>query len=220
MQQVEKLIGYTFKNPELLKQALTHSSYASEHKAADNNERLEFLGDAVAGLATVNFLYLNLPNDPEGRLAKLKNKLVSRSFFAVWAREINIGTYLYLGEGEKATGGRDRNSILSNTMEALIGAVFLDGGYEAAETILTSRLETQAIEELELDYKSVLQENVQKKHKVPPIYEILSTMGPEHNKIFTVEVKVKNKTIAKGKGNNKKEAEQEAAKAALEKFNF
>ncbi|MDD4004826.1 MAG: ribonuclease III [Elusimicrobiaceae bacterium] len=214
--RLEDVIGYQFKNPDILNEALTHSSYASEHKMKACNERLEFLGDAVAGLITAHYLYHTEQDCSEGKLAKLKGKLVSRRFFAIWAREVGLGNALSLGQGELGTGGRDRDSILSNAMEAVLGAVFLDGGYKAAEQILNNRLSQQPLEGLDADYKSALQETVQKKYKVPPDYELLSTMGPEHNKVFTVEVRMKKRVLGRGRGKNKKQAEQDAAKAALE----
>ncbi|MFA6583215.1 MAG: ribonuclease III [Elusimicrobiaceae bacterium] len=218
MPALEEIIGYAFKNPDILKEALTHSSYASEHKLSAYNERLEFLGDAVAGLVTAHYLYSTDQSGNEGKLAKLKSKLVSRRFFAIWAREIKLGNHLHLGQGELATGGRDRDSILSNAMEAVVGAVFLDGGYAQAEKLVKERLALQTLDVLEEDYKSDLQESVQKKYKIPPSYDIVSTVGPEHSKIFTVEVKVKNKVLGRGKGKNKKQAEQDAAKAALDRL--
>lgn len=213
---LEDVIGYRFKNPDILNEALTHSSFASEHKTKVCNERLEFLGDAVAGLVTAHYLYYTEQDSAEGKLAKLKGKLVSRRFFAIWAREVGLGNSLLLGQGELGTGGRDRDSILSNAMEAVLGAVFLDGGYQAAEQILKKRLSQQPIENLDADYKSALQEIVQKKYKIPPEYELVSTMGPEHSKVFTVEVRVKKRVLGHGRGKNKKQAEQDAAKAALE----
>ncbi len=216
--QLEDVIGYRFRNPDILNEALTHSSFASEHKMKACNERLEFLGDAVAGLVTAHYLYHTDQQGSEGTLAKLKGKLVSRRFFAIWAREVGLGNSLQLGQGELSTGGRDRDSILSNAMEAVLGAVFLDGGYTAAEQILKQRLSQQPLDDLDADYKSTLQELVQKKYKAPPEYELVSTVGPEHSKSFTVEVKIKKRVLARGRGKNKKQAEQDAAKTALEHF--
>lgn len=216
--QLEDVIGYRFRNPDILNEALTHSSFASEHKMKACNERLEFLGDAVAGLVTAHYLYHTDQQGSEGKLAKLKGKLVSRRFFAIWAREVGLGNSLLLGQGELSTGGRDRDSILSNAMEAVLGAIFLDGGYTAAEQILKQRLSQQPLDDLDADYKSTLQELVQKRYKAPPEYELVSTVGPEHNKNFTVEVKIKKRVLARGRGKNKKQAEQDAAKAALEHF--
>lgn len=213
---IEKVIEYTFKDKELLRQALTHKSYAIECHTAEHNERLEFLGDSVLGLIVAHYLFDNYPNEDEGHLSKIKSSIVSRTSLSRWAREINLGEYIYLGAGEKMTGGKKRTSILSNSIEAVIGAIYLDGGYEQAYNFVMKYLSKHSWEVIEKDYKSHLQEIIQKKHKIPPTYEIIRTEGPEHDKIFTIKVRIGKKVMGIGTGKNKKEAQQSAAKNALE----
>lgn len=213
---IEKVIGYTFKNKELLRQSLTHKSYAIESHTAEHNERLEFLGDSVLSLIVAHYLFAKYPNEDEGHLSKIKSSLVSRNSLFKWAKEINLGEYIYLGAGEKMTGGKKRASILSNSIEAIIGAIYLDGGYEQAYNFVMNYLSNHSWDTIEKDYKSYLQEIVQKKCKITPTYEIVQTEGPEHDKIFTVRVKIGKKVMGIGTGKNKKEAQQSAAKNALE----
>jgi len=218
MKAIEEVIGYRFKDQAILHEALTHKSFASEHRHARYNERLEFLGDSVLGLITAHFVYRCDPDCVEGRLSKLKSRLVSRTCLSEWAREIEIGNYLNLGQGEAATGGRQRDSNLANSMEAVIGAIYLDGGFAEAEKFVVGWLEHQPLIEDGADHKSALQEMLQKKHKTPPTYDIAQTVGPEHDKTFTVIVSLGGKTLGKGKGKNKKEAEQAAANDAMERL--
>ncbi|MGB2579160.1 ribonuclease-3 [Elusimicrobium simillimum] len=213
---IENLIGYRFVNKELIKEALTHKSYTGERKSVKHNERLEFLGDSVLGSVVADYIYTNYPDVEEGVLSKIKSGLVSRHNLYLWASKLDLGKYMLLGAGEASTGGRTRDSILSNAMEAVLGAVYLDGGYNAAKAIIDAWVVTQSVVEVTADYKSTLQEMVQKKYKTVPSYEVIQTVGPEHEKVFTVEVSSGKKVLGKGKGTNKKLAEQAAAKAALE----
>jgi ribonuclease-3 len=213
---IEEIIEYAFKDKELLRQALTHKSYAIECHTAVHNERLEFLGDSVLGLIVAHYLFINYPDEDEGHLSKIKSSLVSRTNLSKWAREINLGEYIYLGAGEKLTGGKKRNSILSNSIEAVIGAIYLDGGFDQARNFVMKWLSKHSWETIEKDHKSYLQEIVQKKCKIPPTYEIVRTEGPEHDKIFTVRVKIGKRVMGIGTGKNKKEAQQSAARNALE----
>ena len=215
MSSIEEIIGYSFLDKELLREALTHKSYSSEESFSSHNERLEFLGDSVLGLVAAYYLFKRHPGNNEGYLSKIKSALVSRPSLAKWAAAMGLGEHLLLGVGENLTGGKMRSSILSNALEALIGAVYIDGGLEPAEKIITAWLSTQTAELLETDYKSALQERIQKKHKTPPEYEVLGTQGPEHDKIFTMRVKIGKKILGLGSGKNKKEAEQSAAENAL-----
>ena len=216
MEALEELIGYSFRNKELLKEALTHKSYSTERGQTLHNERFEFLGDSVLGLVVSYHLFTLHPSRNEGYLSKLKSVLVSRRNLACWAGSLNLGEHLYLGAGEHQTGGTKRGSILSNTFEALIGAIYLDGGIEAASSFVGRWLRGQDIGEMEeCDYKSALQEIVQKRLKRPPEYQIITTEGPEHDKVFTMRVLVGKKSLGMGSGKNKKEAQQAAARNAI-----
>lgn len=216
-QEIEKVLSYTFKNKDILKEALTHRSY-NPHPHGVNNERLEFLGDSVLGLVVAGQLYRLLSTKEEGVLSKIKANLVSRKNLYFWAKELNLGKYLLLGQGEVASGGRARASILSNAVEALLGAIYLDGGFEAVAKIIIAWFKTQNIEADLQDYKSVLQEYMQKAGRMVPDYEIVQTIGPEHDKIFTAVVYEQGVELGRGKGHNKKAAHQEAAKVALLKI--
>ncbi len=212
---IEEKLGYKFKNPQLLSMALAHSSYANE-LSIESNERLEFLGDAVLGCVVSRFLYDNYPESSEGVLSKMKGAIVSRTYIARFARELGMDKIIMLGKGEEQTGGRERDSNLGGTFEALLGAVYLDGGFKRASDIVTKLLK-RSLKELEIfeDHKTRLQEFVQKQFKVIPKYRVIREEGPPHDKSFVVEVKIGKKPVGKGSGKNKKEAEQEAAKEAL-----
>jgi ribonuclease-3 len=217
LKELEQIIGISFHNKELLRQALSHSSYANEHRAQDaqNNERLEFLGDAVLELISSKFLYLAYPQQPEGDMTKLRASIVCEPTLALCAREFHLPDYLLLGKGEERTGGRRRNSIVSDALEALIGAIFLDSGIEQAEHFI-QRFVLNDIEHKKLFYdsKTILQEVVQGEHEKLS-YVLLEEVGPDHDKSFTVGVLIGNKQISTGKGHTKKAAEQEAAYKAL-----
>lgn len=212
-------MDYTFQDKNILREALTHKSYVAERRQNRDNERLEFLGDSVLGLVVAAYLYKLLAAKEEGVLSKIKSNLVSRRNLYFWAEKLALGKFMFLGQGEIASGGRERQSILSNAMEAVIGAVYIDGGFDAVKVIILNWLTTQKIEEDTGDYKSILQEYLQKKGKSAPVYEVISTVGPEHDKIFTVKVCLLEKELGRGKGHNKKSAEQESAKSALAAFN-
>lgn len=214
MEALEQVIGYHFKDRELLRQALTHSSYANErhmHKLSDN-ERLEFLGDAVLELSSSEFLYRNYPDIPEGDLTKLRASLVCEPTLAACTEELHLGHYLYLGKGENLTGGRNRKSILSDAMEALIGAIYLDGGFanakEFVERFILTDIENK---KLFFDSKTILQEMVQAQFKASLKYRLVKEEGPDHNKHFASEAYVGDRVLGRGEGGTKKAAEQEAA---------
>lgn len=214
MKALEEAVGYRFKNPDLLKEALSHKSYASESKSGVFNERLEFLGDSILAAVVAHELYRDFPTSDEGLLSKRKSQLVSRNSLAHWAAELSLGQFLYLGVGEETSGGRIRQSLLANALEALIGAIYLDGGYEAAREFIRGRMH-EGEPKPESDFKSRLQEVLQKRFKVPPSYETTDAAGPDHDKTFAVVVYLGKKALGRGTGKTKKEAEQAAAKDAL-----
>jgi len=215
LKPLDEVIGYRFRNADLLKEALSHKSFASESKSAIYNERLEFLGDSILAAVVAHQLYVDYPQDAEGGLSKKKAVMVSRPSLADWATELNLGAYLFLGVGEESSGGRLRQSLLSNALEALIGAIYLDGGYAAAEKFIKRWYTDQHGSLVEADHKSRLQEVLQKKYKVPPTYEMTEAEGPDHDKTFRVSVILGKKALGKGEGKTKKEAEQAAARDAL-----
>ena len=219
MSMIEKKLDYNFKDLELLKTALTHSSYANE-TSVESNERLEFLGDAVLGFVVADVLYKRYPEASEGKLSKMRSSIVSRMNFAHFARELKIDKQLLLGKGEENTGGRERESNLSGTFEAVIGAIFIDGGYRKVYKIITKLLKNclNGDKEIFKDYKTKLQEVAQRKFKKVPKYKVILEEGPPHNKSFHIEVKLGRKSFGKGIGRNKKQAEQEAAKYGLEEM--
>ncbi|MBQ1843892.1 MAG: ribonuclease III [Lachnospiraceae bacterium] len=211
-------IGYQFNDVDLLLHALTHSSYANEKnlKPFSDNERLEFLGDAVLEVVSSDFLYRNYPDMPEGDLSKLRASLVCEPTLAFCAKDIDLGSFILLGRGEDATGGRTRKSITSDAFEAVIGAMYLDGGIEPASAFISKFVLTD-IEHKKLyhDCKTALQEIVQAKHNSTLTYEVIDESGPDHAKVYTAVAKVGEKIIGKGVGSSKKHAEQEAAFNAL-----
>lgn len=217
-EEFEKIIEYEFQDKGLLEQALTHSSYANEKhmQKYSDNERLEFLGDAVLEVASSEFLYLNYPDLNEGDLTKLRASLVCEPTLAGCALQLRLGEFIFLGKGEDMTGGRKRNSILSDAVEALIGAIYLDGGFENAKAFVLKFILTD-IEHKKLFYdsKTILQEYVQGNYEETLNYRLLSESGPDHAKSFTVEVRIGEKSISEGTGRTKKAAEQEAAYKAL-----
>lgn len=214
IKEFQQVIGYEFKDENLLKQALTHSSYANEKrmKRLSDNERLEFLGDAVLEAVSSEFLYLNYKNLPEGDLTRLRASMVCEPTLAFCTREIQLGDYVFLGKGEDMTGGRQRKSVLSDAMEAVIGAIFLDGGFDRAKAFVLQYIMTD-IEHKRMFYdsKTILQEVCQGQFKQNVTYRLISEEGPDHAKVFTVEVCVGDEFLGKGTGNTKKAAEQEAA---------
>ena len=214
---LESIIGYTFKNPELLETALTHTSYANESRApVKHNERLEFLGDSVLQIVSADYLFHAYADRPEGDLTRIRSSLVSEGALFQFAQEINLGEYLRLGRGEERCGGRTRPSVVSDAFEAVIAALYLDGGMEAARNfILPFITEGKTAED---DYKTRLQEVVQQDPSAVLKYEVTGETGPDHNKQFTVCVWRNGELLAEGRGRSKKAAEQHAAKVALEKL--
>ena len=211
---LETVIGYQFQNKGLLRHAMTHSSYANEHRWEKTrcNERLEFLGDAVLELVSSDFLFHKYKDLPEGDLTKTRASLVCEPALAFCAEEIQLGEYLLLGKGEEATGGRYRHSVVSDGLEALIGAIYLDGGFASAKEFIY-RFILNDIEHKQLFYdsKTILQEIVQSRFSEPLTYELLKEEGPDHNKSFQVCAKIGEREMGQGKGRTKKAAEQMAA---------
>lgn len=220
---LEEKIGYKFKNKNLIAQALSHSSYANERKQpGGSNERLEFLGDSVLSIVVSDFLYKNL-NVAEGELTKMRASLVCEKSLHIFAKQINLGDYLHLGKGEENTGGRERPSILADAFEAVIAAIYLDGGMEAAAKHILHFMPEDIhhfVKPAFSDFKTVLQEIVQKNPEEKVEYVLIGEEGPDHNKRFVVEVRLNSQVIGKGSGRSKKEAEQLAAKEALELMGY
>ncbi len=216
MQEFEKLIGYTFRDKSLLERALSHSSYANEkHSPKDSNERLEFLGDSVLGFITAEYYYKN-SSLPEGELTRLRAATVCEKALFEFSKEIELFKFIYLGKGEENTGGRDRASINSDAFEAVIAAIYLDGGIDEAKKFVLRFVEKHAKTQGDFkDYKTKLQEVIQKNPEETLEYVLVGESGPDHNKSFEVEVHLNSNVIGKGKGKSKKNAEQEAAREAL-----
>jgi ribonuclease-3 len=224
----QKILGYSFRKADLLQAALTHKSYLNELRAsekaeaAQDNERLEFLGDAVLDLAISERLIALYPLSTEGDLSKMKARLVSEVTLARVARRLGVGEFLLLGRGEERTRGREKSSILADALEAVIAAVYLDGGFETAQTVLLQifRDEIQRLDQRRegIDYKTELQECCQREFDVLPTYRVLRESGPDHQKLFEVKLMIKEEVFGIGRGRSKKEAEQQAAKQALEKL--
>lgn len=220
--KLEETIGYNFKDRNLLKESLTHRSYLNENPSwkVPHNERLEFLGDAVLELAVTEELFHRYPEAPEGTLTGYRSALVNYQMLAIIAKDLNLDKHVLLSRGEAKDIGRAREVILANVMEALIGAVYLDSGFQAAKKIVKAFVLDHLSEVLKMglykDAKSLLQEQAQAQWKITPIYKVLSEKGPDHAKIFEVAVYFGDKLIASGTGPSKQEAEVEAAKKALE----
>ncbi|MBE6015150.1 MAG: ribonuclease III [Lachnospiraceae bacterium] len=220
LHELEDKIGYTFKNFKHLRRSMTHSSYANEYRIQKiyNNERLEFLGDAVLEIVTSDYLFATYPNHREGDLTKMRASIVCEQTLALAANDIDLGSYILLGKGEEKTGGRHRASVVSDAMEALIGALYLDGGLESAKAFITKYiLKDIKNKQLFYDSKTILQEVVQSDYTGELVYEVIGEMGPDHDKRFIVEARVGDEVIGTGHGRTKKAAEQEAAYNALMK---
>lgn len=215
--ELEKKIGYEFKQKQLLRQALTHSSFSNEQKInkLKNYERLEFLGDAVLELLSSQFFFESFPDMSEGQMTRLRSSMVCEPALAFCARDLSLNRYILLGKGEEATGGRERDSIISDVMEAVLGAIYLDGGLKEADRFvkmfILSDLENK---QLFYDSKSILQERVQKAGG-SLCYELLEESGPDHDKVFVVEAIIDGQALSRGTGRNKKAAEQQAAYQVL-----
>lgn len=219
---LQQSISYTFKEPRLLERALTHKSFANENKVPYHNERMEFLGDAVLSLIVSEHLVRTCPDSTEGDLSRLRAAVVSEPALAVIGRTLALGAYLLLGKGEEQTGGRDKDSLLADALEALIAALYLDAGKDAAEAFILRFFEDvikrTCASRYSLDFKTALQERCQERLKQLPEYRVVSESGPDHQKQFEVELLVKGQLYGRGTGRSKKEAEQKAAKEALEKL--
>ncbi len=215
---LEKSLGITFSELSLLAQALTHSSYVNENPAVSDNERLEFLGDAVLGLVVAEQLYREMPRSSEGEMTRRRAVLVSQDTLAHLSLALRLGDYLRLGRGEEASGGRAKPANLARVLEALIAAVYLDQGLETSRSFILrimSAILTQAADEGGASYKSRLQEIIQARGEPTPSYHVLAMSGPDHDRLFTVEVRAGSRSLGQGSGKSKKQAESEAARAAL-----
>ncbi|MDP3938398.1 MAG: ribonuclease III [Deltaproteobacteria bacterium] len=221
---LEKSLGHTFKDQDALRSALIHKSFVNERKLprSEANERLEFLGDAVLELAVSQTIMESFPEYSEGQLSKLRASIVNEQKLARLARRLELGKFLYLGRGEERSGGRDKASILADGYEAVMAAVYLDGGLRAAAKMVRSHFEDALKklpdEESDRDFKTLLQEACQARHKVTPEYRVSATTGPDHQKEFTVELSIQGNRVADGAGRTKKQAEQRAAAVAYAKL--
>ena len=222
LEELEKNIGYTFKNKELLKQALRHTSYANERNL-ESNEKLEFLGDSILEFLSSKYIYNNYTNLREGEMTKVRATVVCEKSLYKVAKLHNFSDFLYLGKSEQKTEGKQRPAILADSVEAVIAAIYIDGGLEEAEKFIIQNLKEE-IEEAtkhvgDKDYKTVLQEKLQVHGEVKIEYKTIGESGPDHDKTFEADVEVNGKFLAKGKGKSKKEAQMQAAKKALENLN-
>ena len=217
VKELQNRIGYVFRNEELMENALTHSSYANERGKSRvfSNERLEFLGDSVLGFVTAEYLFEKYPSRPEGEMTRIRAELVCEHSLAATAEELELGAVLLLGKGEEQNGGRRRRSILADAVEALLAAIYLDGGMEPARAFVLDHILAEKPTEL-TDYKTALQERVQAAGGVSPQYRIIDEYGPDHAKTFVARVEIGGEPAGEGSGRTKKEAEQSAARAALE----
>jgi ribonuclease-3 len=221
---LQQILGVSFKDQSLLEQALVHSSYVNENpgSALTSNERLEFLGDAVLGSVIAEKLYHDLPSFTEGEMTKLRATLVCRDTLAQAARAIGLGDYLYLGKGEEASGGQHKPVNLAGALEAMIAAIYLDQGAATAKDFIlrlfNEELQKVVSQGAEVNYKSQLQELIQAREQQTPAYHVIEATGPDHDRRFTVEVKVGDTVLGRGSGRSKKEAETEAARSALERL--
>jgi len=222
--ELQEVIGFPFDDDSLLREALVHRSYLNENPSfpSADNQRLEFLGDALLDFVAGDYLYRRYPKMREGELTSLRAGLVKEETLARFAQALGLGRYLYLGRGEEESGGRERPSLLADAFEALVGALYLDGGLKPAESFILRFLEPeteQIVAQGELrDYKSLLQEEAQRRFQSTPLYRTIDERGPDHNKVFTVEVLIEEELCGRGEGTTKQAAEQEAARQALEKI--
>ncbi len=224
MKEFQKRIGYSFKNTDLLYQALSHSSFSNDCKNHNkSNERLEFLGDSVLSIIVAKHLFETYTDIPEGKLTKLRASLVCEKALFEFAKKVDLGEVLFIGKGEEATGGRERPSILADAFEAVIAAIFLDGGMECATKFvmqfIPKKIDINNIAVLN-DYKTALQEIIQQNKEEKIEYHLVEESGPDHNKKFTVQVNLNSNVIGQGVGRSKKQAEQNAAKEALELMGY
>ena len=220
MRDLEDYLGYTFKNGKLLENALAHSSYANEVRGGvTSNERLEFLGDSVLSIIVSSYIYENFKKMPEGELTRLRSSLVCEKTLCGFSRKLNLGEFLLLGKGERKNGGANRDSILADAFEAVLAAIYLDGGINPARKFVmrfvTEELKSYDVKADFKDYKTLLQEIVQRNPEESVQYYLTGESGPDHDKLFTVEVRLNSNTIGTGTGKSKKDAEEMAAKQAL-----
>lgn len=221
IEDLQKKISYPFKNMDLLREALTHKSYVNENPELNlkDNERLEFLGDAVLDLAISASLFMNFPDFQEGELSRFKSMVVSETSLAKIAARLDLGRFLFLGKGEEQTGGRKKESLLANALEAIIAAIYLDGGLEPADEFIrmtfSDEISMIVKEGISLDYKTDLQEYCQAQGLPLPVYRVSKETGPDHKKIFEIELLIQDEVFGIGIGRSKKDAEQKAAKEAL-----
>ena len=222
IKDLEAALGYKFQNITLLQNALTHSSYANErwHNSLLSNERLEFLGDSILGMAVAAYLYHNFPDRPEGELTRMRADMVCETSLALIANRLDLGRHLLLGHGEERFGGRSRVSILADAVESVIAACYLDGGIEAAKGVISRFVLCNVpVSKLQnVDYKTSLQELVQQKKNQTLRYQLVGESGPDHDKQFTAQVLLNDQVVGEGTGSSKKRAEQDAAREALEKL--
>lgn len=221
--EVESRLGYVFQNKKLLKQAFIHRSYYNEHRGEveEHNERLEFLGDSILGLLISDYLYHHLPTQAEGELSRLRAHLVEAGSCAKLLQQLDLGNFVQLGRGERMNEGRGRETILADLFEALIGAVYLDGGMEAAQKFFWSHFQSTIQDILAhpaRNWKAELQDFSQKKYQKPPVYKVLREEGPDHSKMFVVVAFMDDREMGQGTGSSKKEAEQAAAQDAIQKL--
>ena len=222
LSELEAGLGYTFRDKSILENALTHSSYANENRerGLHDNERLEFLGDSILGFVVADYLYRSFPDKPEGELTRIRADLVCEKNLARAAAPIRLGSFLLLGHGEEHGGGRKRDSIVSDAMESVIAASYMEGGFSAAKEIIDRLIlcDVPAGKPHNFDYKTALQELVQREPNRTLVYRMAEESGPDHDKTFTFEVLLNGAVVGRGEGHSKKEAEQMAAKDALEKL--
>lgn len=223
LSEVEKKLGYTFKNKDLLRQAFTHRSFHNEHRdeVFNHNERLEFLGDSVLGLMISDYLYAQLPQQTEGELSRLRAHLVESSYCMKFLTKLDIAPFILLGKGERMNEGKGRETILADLFEALIGAIYLDGGIQEVKKMFWMHFEKDIqafLDNPTRNWKAELQDYSQKKYQKPPIYKVLNELGPDHSKKFIVAACLQDQETGIGEGSSKKEAEQLAAQNALERL--
>jgi ribonuclease III len=223
-EELQKILGFTFKNQELMHSAFYHRSYLNEARhIKESNERLEFLGDAILSTLTSVFLYTTYPEYPEGTLTNIRSSLVNTKSLADAARSLHLGDLLFLSKGEEESGGRNNQSLLADSFEALLGAIFLENGLDEVRKFLNNALFPKTIEIIKtksyIDFKSYLQEIIQDKTKISPVYNVTKSEGPDHDKTFWIDVKAGDTVLGSGMGKSKQLAEQAAARSALEKIN-
>jgi ribonuclease-3 len=221
--EIESKLGYTFKDKNLLALAFVHRSFINENRilTEKHNERLEFLGDSILGLLVSEYLYRYLPSTPEGELSHLRSRLVEASSCYDYTHQLDIEKYILLGKGERLSGGRGRDTILADLFEAVIGAIYIDGGLDAARKFLFKNFSKDIEKILKTpisNYKAVLQDYSQKKHQKAPVYTIISEAGPDHSKTFIIAVSINEEEVGRGEGSSKKEAQQVAAQNAVERL--